>query len=230
MVKVVVLTGAGISAESGLQTFRDKGGLWEKYDPYRLASPEGWREDPELVLEFYNVRRKAVREAQPNKAHLELAALEKDFDVTIITQNVDDLHERAGSSKVLHLHGEIRKARSTGDESLVYDLGNKDIYIGDNCEKGFQLRPHVVWFGEAVPMMDEAVRMASEADVFIVVGTGLTVYPAAGIIHYVPAHADKFLVDKNIPDAVVGMQVETFEMPATEGLPLVAQKLKEKYL
>ncbi len=229
MKKLVVLTGAGISAESGLQTFRDKGGLWDKYNPYELASPEGWKKDYKKVLEFYNIRRKAVREARPNKAHYTLAELEKYFDVVIITQNVDNLHERAGSTHVVHLHGEIMKARSTGDPSLVYDLGDKDIHPGDTCEKGYQLRPHVVWFGEAVPMMEEAVRIVSQADIFLVVGTGLAVYPAASLVYYLKNNVDFYLVDKHIPEVVTGMPVKAYEMPATEGVPKVAEVLIEKY-
>jgi len=223
--RIVVLTGAGISAESGLQTFRDKGGLWDKYDPYKLASPDGWAENPELVLEFYNVRREAVRKAQPNAGHLALVKLEEKFSVSIITQNVDDLHERAGSTNVLHLHGEIRKARSTGDENLIYDLGDKDIYLGDNCEKGYQLRPHIVWFGESVPMISKAAAIASKTDIFIVIGTGLTVYPAAGLIGYVPENCPKYIINNNIPPVSQYNNTILIEKNATVGVPELVEKL-----
>jgi len=225
MKRIVVLTGAGMSAESGLQTFRDKGGLWDKYDPYKLASPDGWAEDPRLVLEFYTVRRKAVRKAQPNPGHLGLVDLEKKYKVTIITQNVDDLHERAGSSDILHLHGEIRKARSTGDASLIYDLKDKDIEWGDNCEKGHQLRPHIVWFGEAVPMIEPAIQIASDADIFIVIGTGLTVYPAASLIGYVPEESPKYIIDKDIPQVGYYKNIKAIEKSASIGVPEVVKDL-----
>jgi NAD-dependent deacetylase len=197
MKKLVVLTGAGISAESGLRTFREMGGLWESYDVTEVASPEGWAKDPDLVLRFYNDRRKQLLEASPNDGHKGLVALEKDFDTYIITQNVDDLHERAGSSKVLHLHGELRKSQSTADPSLVYDIKGWELNRGDTCEKGSQLRPHVVWFGEAVPAMEEAIEITMQADVFVVAGTSLNVYPAAGLIDYVPNLVPIFLIDPN---------------------------------
>lgn len=229
MKKIVVLSGAGISAESGIQTYRDSGGLWKQYDFMELASPQGWAKHPEVVLDFYNVRRKIVREANPNDAHLYLVKLEKKYDVTIITQNIDDLHERAGSSDILHLHGEIMKAKSTYDENLVYDLGEKDIYWGDNCEKGYQLRPQVVWFGEMVPMISEAARIASTADIFIVIGTGLTVYPAAGLIGSVPAQARKYIIDKSIPQVSSYQNIYSIEKAATEGVKeLATELLKEK--
>lgn len=195
--KIVVLSGAGISAESGLGTFRDSGGLWEKYKIEDVATPEAWSKNPKLVTDFYNMRRKQAYEAKPNEGHLALADLEKDFDVTIITQNIDDLHERAGSSKVIHLHGEINKVKSSGpnSESKYYPKKNWEVKIGDLCPDGFQLRPHVVWFGEAVPMLDKAAEICQTADIFIVVGTSLNVYPAAGLIHYVPSEAKCFLVD-----------------------------------
>lgn len=219
MKKIVAFTGAGISAESGLQTFRDPGGLWEKYDPYKLASPQGWAENPSLVLEFYNLRRQKVREAEPNPAHLALVQLESKYDVTIITQNVDDLHERAGSNKILHLHGEIRKARSSGNEDLIYELGDKDIFIGDKCEEGFQLRPHIVWFGEAVPAIVEAAKIASTADIFIVIGSGLSVYPAASLIEYVDNKCKIYIIDKNIPDTRKRNQIIAIEKAASTGVP-----------
>lgn len=195
--RLVVLTGAGMSAESGISTFRDSGGLWDKYPVEQVATPEGFAANPQLVLDFYNTRRKELLNVKPNEGHLGIAALEKDFDVRIITQNVDNLHERAGSSQVLHLHGELTKVRSTGDESLIYELppDKYDVKIGDKCEKGFQLRPHIVWFGEAVPMFDEAVRTAQSADIFVVIGTSLNVYPAAGLLNYVPKGIPVYLID-----------------------------------
>lgn len=186
MKKLVVLTGAGISAESGLATFRDAGGLWEGYRVEDVATPEAWRRDPALVLDFYNQRRRNAREAIPNRAHQVLAELENQYEVTIVTQNVDDLHERAGSSRVIHLHGSLFEARSTRNPKLIYPIAGTELNIGDVCAWGSQLRPNIVWFGEAVPLMDTAVELASEADLFVVVGTSLVVYPAAGLIDYVP--------------------------------------------
>lgn len=200
MKKLVVLTGAGISAESGIPTFRDSDGLWEGYDVNEVATPEGWRKNPKLVLEFYNQRRKRALEVQPNEGHRILAELESLFDVTIVTQNVDNLHERAGSTNVLHLHGSLFQSRSTIDESLVYEIEGWELKLGDLCEKGSQLRPHIVWFGELVPMIEVAAAAAAKADVFLVVGTSMVVYPAAGLIHYVPHHVPKFVVDPNLPD------------------------------
>ena len=193
--KLVVLSGAGISAESGIKTFRDSGGLWEGYDIMEVATPEGWKKNKELVLDFYNQRRKQALEARPNEAHQILAGLENDFEVSIITQNVDNLHEKAGSAKVIHLHGELFKSRSTVDEKLVYDVEGWEIKPGDKCEKGSQLRPHIVWFGEMVPMMEHAVKEALAADIFVVVGTSLAVYPAAGLIDYVPGEVPKYIID-----------------------------------
>lgn len=191
----MVLSGSGISAESGLKTFRDMGGLWEHYNVYEVASPDAWESDQELVLQFYNERRKQLLETHPNPAHEILAGLEEFFDVRIITQNVDDLHERAGSTKVLHLHGEIRKARSTADPSLIYDIEGWELKTGDLCEKGSQLRPHVVWFGEPVNAIEEAARITSEADIFLVTGTSLNVYPAAGLTQYAPESAIRYSID-----------------------------------
>lgn len=228
MKTLVVLTGAGISTESGLQTFRDKGGLWEKYDFHKLASIEGWNENPDLVLEFYNVRRDLVRKAQPNAAHLALKKLENKYNVHIITQNVDDLHERAGSSNILHLHGEIMKARSSIDDNLIYDLGEKNIFPGDKCSKGSQLRPHIVWFGEAVPMIDQAAKIVSTADIFIVIGTSLQVYPAASLIYYTPVKCEKFLVDKNIPVINHVENLTIINKSATEGVPELVEMLLNK--
>lgn len=224
--KLVVLTGAGISAESGLKTFRDSDGLWEGYDIEDVATPNAWRKNPKLVLEFYNYRRKNVMDAEPNVAHYGLAELEKDFDVTIITQNIDDLHERAGSTNILHLHGEIFKMRSDKDESLIYDIKG-DIIIGDKAEDGAQLRPHIVWFGEAVPMMEQAVPVVHEADLFVVVGTSLVVYPAAGLVNYAPWPIPKFIVDKRIPYTSEVNNLTAIEKPATEGVKELKELLKQ---
>jgi NAD-dependent deacetylase len=195
--KLVVLTGAGMSAESGIATFRDSGGLWEKYPVEQVATPEGFEADPELVLNFYNMRRRELLKAEPNAGHRELVEMEKDFDVQIITQNIDNLHERAGSSHVLHLHGELMKARSTGDPSLIYDIdpANCDIHLGDLCEKGFQLRPHIVWFGEAVPMIQVAEEITHSADIFVIIGTSMNVYPAAGLLNDVRKKVPVYLID-----------------------------------
>jgi NAD-dependent deacetylase len=197
MKKIVVLTGAGISAESGIRTFRDSGGLWEEYKIEEVATFDAWENNPELVLEFYNQRRKQLYEVKPNAAHEALVRLEEKYDVQIITQNVDDLHERAGSKHVLHLHGELTKARSTIDDSMVYKIDGWELKMGDTCEKGSQLRPHIVWFGEAVPNIVPAASLASKADIFIVIGTSMNVYPAAGLINYVKPNKPKFLIDPN---------------------------------
>lgn len=223
--KLVVLTGAGISAESGLKTFRDSDGLWEGYDIAEVATPRAWRKDPKLVLEFYNMRRRNVAEALPNAAHFGLAELEKDFDVQIITQNIDDLHERAGSTNILHLHGEIFKMRSEADESLVYEIRG-DINIGDTAEDGAQLRPHIVWFEEPVPLIEEAARISSTADIFVVLGTSLVVYPAAGLVNYAPIDCPKFIVDKKVPYTSSLYNLTTIEKPATEGVKELKEKLK----
>lgn len=192
--RVVVLTGAGISAESGIRTFRDSDGLWENHRIEDVATPEGWAKKPALVLEFYNQRRAQLFDVQPNAGHKALAELESNFEVDIVTQNVDDLHERAGSSRVLHLHGELRKVRSTRYPDLIYDW-DKNLKMGDLCERGAQLRPHIVWFGEAVPMLEPAAELASEADIFIIVGTSLQVYPAASLMVYAPRHIPFYYVD-----------------------------------
>ena len=194
MKKITVLTGAGISAESGIKTFRDADGLWEGHDIMEVASPMGWRNNPGLVLEFYNKRRSQLFEVVPNNAHLALAGLENDFHVTIVTQNVDDLHERAGNSRVIHLHGELLKARSTLDETLVYPW-KKDINMGDVCEKNAQLRPHIVWFGEAVPLFEEAILIVEQSDILIIVGTSMQVYPAAGLVNYVKTGTPIYFID-----------------------------------
>jgi NAD-dependent deacetylase len=193
--KLVVFTGAGISAESGIRTFRDSDGLWEEYRIEEVATPQAWEKNKSLVLNFYNQRRKQVLGAEPNAAHLTLATLEAKYDVHIITQNIDNLHERAGSKKILHLHGEIMKSRSTVDSTLIYPIHGPDLNLGDTCEKGSQLRPHIVWFGEMVPAMEMAYYIAEKADLFIVIGTSLAVYPAAGIIDYAPSAIPKYLID-----------------------------------
>jgi NAD-dependent deacetylase len=200
MKKVVVLSGAGISAESGISTFRDAGGLWENHRIEDVATFEAWERNQELVLQFYNLRRKQLHEVEPNAGHRALVRLEEKFDVHIITQNVDDLHERAGSKNVLHLHGELKKVRSTADSRLVYELDGWELKKGDVCENGSQLRPHIVWFGEAVPMIVPAAELSGRADIFIVVGTSLLVYPAAGLIDYVPPKVPKYIVDPNAKD------------------------------
>jgi NAD-dependent deacetylase len=223
--KLVVFTGAGISAESGIKTFRDSDGLWEEYDINEVATPQAWEKNKSLVLEFYNKRRKQILEAKPNKAHEVLVALEKKFDVQIITQNIDDLHERAGSSKVLHLHGEILKCRSTIDPSLIYSVKGSELRIGDKCEKGSQLRPHIVWFGEMVPMMEKAYLLAENADIFMVVGTSMVVYPAAGIVDYVPSHIPKFLVDPNDIKVNGITNLKTIKEKASIGLVQIADEL-----
>lgn len=197
MKQIVVFTGAGVSAESGIKTFRDSGGLWEEYNVQDVATPEAWAKNPALVLRFYNERRKQVIEAKPNEAHHAIARLQEKFDVCVVTQNIDDLHERAGSKNILHLHGEILKARSSSDPSLVYPLKHWEMKMGDTCERGSQLRPHIVWFGENVPNYELGVNICNMADLFIIIGTSLNVYPAAGVVHYVREDAPKFLIDPN---------------------------------
>ncbi len=225
MKRLVILTGAGISAESGIKTFRDSGGLWEEYDVTEVATPMAWHKNRDLVLRFYNERRRQLETCEPNEGHRGLAALDKFFDVQIITQNIDNLHERAGSPKILHLHGELTKARSTSDKNLVYDIGYRDIKPGDLCEKGSQLRPHIVWFGEEVPMMDEAVRLTSEADIFVVVGSSLNVYPAAGLINYAPKNASLWLIDPNDVAVPELRNVEIIRKGASEGVRMLTEKL-----
>lgn len=225
MKKLVVLTGAGISKESGISTFRDFDGLWRNYRYEELASPEAWYRDPQLVLDFYNMRRKIVVEAEPNPGHLALVELEKKYDVTIITQNVDDLHERAGSRHIVHLHGEIRKSRSTLAEDMVYDIDGSELCLGDHCEKGSQLRPHIVWFGEPVPMIMEASRIAREADIFIVIGTSLMVYPAAGLLYEIDSMVPKYLVDPKASPAYGVDQLEIIRDTASAGVPVLVHRL-----
>jgi NAD-dependent deacetylase len=226
--KLVVLTGAGISAESGLKTFRDSDGLWEGYNIEDVATPGAWRRNPKLVLEFYNYRRKNVADAIPNAAHYGIAELEKDFDVTIITQNIDDLHERAGSSNILHLHGEIFKMRSEKDEHLIYPVKG-DIHLGDVADDGAQLRPHIVWFQEQVPMIEDAVPIVRAADIFVVVGTSLVVYPAAGLVTVADASVPKFIVDKKIPYTSSFYNVTAIEKPATEGVKELIEILRKEF-
>jgi len=222
----VVLTGAGISAESGLKTFRDSDGLWEGYDINEVATATAWKRNPALVQEFYNMRRQNVKEAQPNAAHYALAELEADFDVTIVTQNIDDLHERAGSTNVLHLHGEIFKMRSEKNEALVYPIYD-EIKMGDTAEDGAQLRPHIVWFEEPVPMMDQAAKVVSGAAIFMIVGTSLVVYPAAGLVNYARFDIPKFVVDKKVPYISFAQNITAIEKQATEGMKEVIPLLKK---
>lgn len=225
MKHLVVLTGAGVSSESGIRTFRDSGGLWEEYDIADVATPEAWYTNPGLVLRFYNERRRQLKEAKPNKAHTGLAALENYFDTDIITQNIDNLHERAGSTRILHLHGELTKARSSEDPSLIYSIGYKDINQGDVCERGSQLRPHVVWFGEEVPNMEEAITITSKADIFVVAGTSLNVYPAAGLINYVPGRAPIYIIDPaNVPVPET-RHVQLIRKKAGEGVRILTEFL-----
>ena len=220
------MTGAGISAESGLRTFRDSDGLWEGYDVRDVATPRAWKKNPALVLDFYNQRRKSALEAEPNAAHVGLASLQDDFDVTIITQNIDDLHERAGSKKVLHLHGSIFEMRSEHDESLVYEIRD-DMKLCDTAEDGAQLRPHIVWFEEPVPMIELAIPVVLSADVFVVVGTSLVVYPAAGLVNYAPMDIPKYVIDKKIPNTPDVMNVTNIEKPATLGVKDLITLLRE---
>lgn len=223
--KLVVLTGAGISAESGLKTFRDAGGLWEGYNVYEVATPEAWQANPELVQRFYNERRKQSSEAQPNAAHFALADLEQFFDVHIITQNVDDLHERAGSQQVIHLHGELKKARSSWNPDLIYPIEGWELKMGETCDEGSQLRPHIVWFGEAVPAMDEAMNICIQADVFVIIGTSLQVYPAAGLIHEVRSGIPRFYVDPQAEKMEIkGIQI--ISEAAGTGVPKLLDLLK----
>ncbi|MBS1557239.1 MAG: NAD-dependent deacylase [Bacteroidetes bacterium] len=221
MKKLVVLTGAGISAESGLATFRDAGGLWEGHKVEDVATPEAWQKNPERVLTFYNQRRKAARHAKPNRAHEILSELQQHFEVTILTQNVDDLHERAGSKKVIHLHGSLFESRSTIDPSLIYKIEGEELNMGDCCERGSQLRPNIVWFGEMVPMMEVAARTAAQAAIFLVVGTSLVVYPAAGLIDYVPEDAVKYIVDPKKPEILPIPNLHFVAEKASIGLEMV---------
>ena len=224
MKKLVVLTGAGISAESGLKTFRDSDGLWEGYDVQEVATPRGWRKNPGLVLQFYNMRRRDVSAAVPNAAHVGLSELEEFFDVHVITQNIDDLHERAGSSKVLHLHGEIFKMHSELDYSLVYPI-REDINLGDKGSDGGQLRPHIVWFEEPVPLIADAGRLVSKADIFVIIGTSLAVYPAAGLVDFADPLIPKFILDKNIPYTRYARTLYSIQKPAVTGIKELKEQL-----
>jgi len=228
MKRIVVLTGAGVSAESGIQTFRDGDGLWNKYRFEDLASPQAWAKNPELVQEFYNWRRKIVWEAEPNEGHIALVRLEEKYDVQIITQNVDDLHERAGSKNILHLHGEIKKARSTADPNLVYELDHWELKMGDKCEKGSQLRPHIVWFGEAVPMIEPAAEICSTANIFIVIGTSMVVYPAASLIIYANQDIPKYYVDPKAFQVSGVSNLEVIKKTAREGVPELVNTLLDQ--
>ena len=226
MKKLIILTGAGMSSESGIRTFRDSDGLWEEYDVMEVASIQAWHKNPGLLLRFYNERRKQMIESQPNQGHILLAELQQLFDIQIITQNVDDLHERAGSKHVLHLHGELTKARSSVDPSLIYTLENPEMKLGDKCEKGSQLRPHIVWFGEAVPAISEAVPIVESADYLCVIGTSMNVYPAAGLINYARYKTPIFLIDPNPP---VGLpaRLKVIAKGAGEGVAELARLLAE---
>jgi NAD-dependent deacetylase len=223
--RLVVLSGAGISAESGLKTFRDSNGLWEEYDIYEVASPQGWQKNPGLVLDFYNRRRRDAKTALPNAAHTGLAQLQDQFDVRIITKNIDNLHERAGSTNVLHLHGEIFKMRSVLDENMIYPI-EEDIRLGDLAADGGQLRPHIVWFGEPVPMIGHALKEVLDADIFVVIGSSLNVYPAAGLLDYVADHVPKYVIDKDIPLVGNIKGLHFIEKPATEGVAELITLLK----
>ena len=225
MKKIVVFTGAGISAESGINTFRDSDGLWENHAIEDVATPEAWEKDPELVLDFYNTRRKQVLEVSPNIAHESLISLEEKFDVTIITQNIDDLHERAGSSKILHLHGEILKAKSASENEKKYPISGTELNIGETCEDGYQLRPDVVWFGEAVPNMLKAATLCEDVDILIIVGTSLNVYPAANIINFVPENCNKYLIDPKDVSPRGVKNLTLIKSNATVGVPNLINEL-----
>lgn len=224
MKHLVVLTGAGMSAESGLKTFRDADGLWEGHDVTKVASPQGFAEDPELVLDFYNQRRRQLLEVKPNSAHFDLAKLENNFNVSIITQNVDDLHERAGSTNVMHLHGELFKVRSTYDEYDIMEW-KKDLNLGDTCKKGYQLRPHIVWFGEAVPMIEKAIKVTQTADILLIIGTSMQVYPAASLLNYVTFDTNIYYVDPN-PATMDNSKTTVIPEKATVGVKKMINMLK----
>ena len=227
--KIVVLSGSGISAESGLSTFRDSGGLWEGYNIDEVATPEGWDNNPEQVLDFYNLRRAQAGKAEPNRAHLALAELEIVFDVQIVTQNVDDLHERAGSTNVLHLHGELTKARSIIDENLIIDIGTSPIHIGDVGSDGNQLRPHVVWFGEMVPMLERGAQIVEQADILVVIGTSLVVYPAASLVHYAPDYCKKYIIDPSNPELYTFEGWLHIKDKATTGIEKLITELEKEH-
>lgn len=228
MKKLIVLSGAGMSAESGIRTFRDMGGLWKEYDVMEVASPTAWNNNPSLVHQFYNERRKQLFESEPNKGHFLIKELEKHFDVHIVTQNVDDLHERAGSSKILHLHGELKKARSTVDSNLVYELDKWELSLQDKCEKGSPLRPHIVWFGESVPAISEAAEIVSQADILLIIGTSLNVYPAAGLIDYAPANTSVYIIDPNQPTVHSNQNITFIREKASTGMEKLFEILELK--
>jgi NAD-dependent deacetylase len=227
--RIAVLTGAGISAESGLSTFRDSGGLWEGFDVMEVASVQGWAANPDKVIEFYNLRREQAWLAKPNHGHMALAGLEKFFNVTIITQNVDDLHERGGSTNVIHLHGELRKVRCENSPSCAFDYENRPINPGDTCKDGFRLRPDIVWFGETVPLISEAAEIVSECDILIVAGTSLVVYPAAGLLDYAPEKSIIYLVDPKKPEGYVNRNYNHIQRTAASGLPELCKMILNKY-
>ena len=224
MQKLVVLTGAGVSAESGISTFRDAGGLWEGHNVMDVASPQGWAKNRELVLDFYNQRRRNLKDVKPNSAHIALAELQKIYDVTIITQNVDDLHERAGSKNIVHLHGELTKSRSTFHSHLVYKIKGTELNLGDKCEKGSQLRPHIVWFGEQVPEMETAVDITSQADILVIIGTSMVVYPAASLIQYAKSKIPVYYIDPAIPDYTFEPNVVHIKEKATVGVDILVKE------
>ncbi|NUM31325.1 MAG: NAD-dependent deacylase [Bacteroidetes bacterium] len=224
MKKLVVLSGAGVSAESGISTFRDSGGLWEGYDILEVASIEGWQKDKELVLNFYNMRRKNMINSIPNDAHLAIAQLQNNYNTVVITQNVDDLHERAGSKNVIHLHGELRKSRSTANSELIYNIIGEELNIGDLCELGSQLRPHIVWFGEEVPLMYNAINEVSKADIILIIGTSMVVYPAASLIHYANPEIPVYYIDPKIPDFKFNKNVVHIAEKATVGIKILTTK------
>jgi NAD-dependent deacetylase len=226
MKKLVILSGAGISAESGIKTFRDSGGLWEEYRVEEVASPEAWQRNPDLVQRFYNERRRQLEKAEPNPGHTGLAALEKDFNVHIITQNIDNLHERAGSTKILHLHGQLTQARSSINPNLIIDIGYRDLLAGEKAPDGSLMRPHIVWFGEAVPAMEEAAEIASYADIFAVIGSSLNVYPAAGLIHYVPLMTPVFLVDPKPVQVPSRHEIQVIREGAGKGVAILVERLR----
>jgi len=228
MQNIVVLTGAGISAESGLKTFRDSDGLWEGYNIEDVATPQAWQRNPAMVQQFYNERRVSVLKAQPNAAHYALAKLQDKYDVTIITQNIDDLHERAGSNKVVHLHGIITRSQSSLNANLTYPIAGTDIGMNEVCELGSALRPHVVWFGEEVPMIETAAWLCGTADIFMLIGTSLAVYPAAGLINYVPAQVLKYIIDPHIPHLQSNRNIRAIEQKATVGVPEVVEQLMKE--
>ena len=227
MKKLVILTGAGMSAESGIRTFRDSDGLWEEYRIEDVCTPEAWERNPRLVNDFYNARRKQLYEASPNPGHYGLADLERDYDVRIITQNIDDLHERAGSTHVLHLHGELKKVRSSRNPDLIYPLDGWELTYGAKAPDGSLLRPHVVWFGEAVPNIEPAIDLVRQADIFVIIGTSLAVYPAANLLYYAPQGIPVFLIDPKVPDSARHSRIEFIETGASEGVRILKEKLKQ---